>query len=161
AFIGVGGRGRNAVLELQEENLVAFCDVDDARAAVTYEKFPDVPRFRDYRQMFDRLGNQIDAVRISTPDHMHYPMAVAALSLGKHVYLEKPLTHTVWEARQLAKLAREKKVATQMGNQGRANEGVRLLKEWFQAGLLGEVREVHSWTNRPTWAQGLEAPDHS
>jgi Predicted dehydrogenases and related proteins len=161
AFIGVGGRGRNGVLELQEENLVAFCDVDDARAAVTYEKFPDVPRFRDYRQMFDKLGNQIDAVRISTPDHMHYPMAVAALSLGKHVYLEKPLTHTVWEARQLAKLAREKKVATQMGNQGRANEGVRLLKEWFQAGLLGEVREVHSWTNRPTWAQGLDEPDHS
>ncbi len=161
AFIGVGGRGRNAVLELQNENLVAFCDVDDARAAVTYQKFPDVPRFRDYRQMFDRLGNQIDAVRISTPDHMHYPMAVAALSLGKHVYLEKPLTHTVWEARELTRLAREKKVATQMGNQGHANEGVRLLKEWYRAGLLGEVRELHSWTNRPTWAQGMGAPDHS
>lgn len=160
AFIGVGGRGKNAVLELQEENLVAFCDVDESRAAASYEKFPQVPRFRDYREMLDKLGNQIDAVRISTPDHMHYPMAVAALSLGKHVYLEKPLTHTVWEARQLAALAREKKVATQMGNQGRANEGVRLLREWFAAGVLGEVREVHSWTNRPTWPQGLEAPDH-
>ncbi|WP_438479262.1 Gfo/Idh/MocA family protein [Oleiharenicola lentus] len=161
AFIGVGGRGKNAVLESETENLVAFCDVDDVRAAATFKQFPNVPRFRDYRQMLDKLGNQIDAVRISTPDHMHYPMAVAALSLGKHVYVEKPLTHTVWESRQLAKLAREKKVATQMGNQGHANEGVRLLTEWFDAGVLGEVREIHTWTNRPTWVQGLDEPDHS
>lgn len=160
AYVGVGGRGKNAVLELQDENRVAFCDVDDARAAVTYEKFPDVPRFRDYRRMLDQLGNQIEAVRISTPDHMHYPIAWAALSLGKHVYLEKPLTHTVWEARQLARLAREKKVATQMGNQGHASEGMRLLKEWLTAGVLGEVRELRSWTNRPGWAQGIALPDH-
>lgn len=161
AFVGVGGRGRNGVLEHQGENFVAFCDVDDENAKSTYEKFPDVPRFRDYRRMFDKLDKQIQAVRISTPDHMHYPIAVAALQAGKHVYLEKPLTHTVWEARQLAKLAREKKVTTQMGNQGHANEGVRLLAEWLQAGVLGEVREVHSWTNRPTWPQGQPAPDHS
>jgi len=161
ACIGVGGRGRAAVDGVKDENLVAFCDVDDARAAKTYEDFPNVPRFRDYREMFDKLGKTIDAVTISTPDHMHFPPALAALQLGKHTFVEKPLTHTIWEARQLAKLAAEKKVATQMGNQGHANEGPRLLKEWFDAGILGEVREVHSWTNRPVWPQGVKAPDHS
>jgi len=161
AFVGVGGRGRAAVRELADENRVAFCDVDEARAASTFAQLPNVPRFRDYRVMFDRMAREIDAVRISTPDHMHYPVALAALSFGKHVYVEKPLTHTIWEARQLAKLALESKVATQMGNQGHANEGVRLLKEWHQAGILGEVTEVVSWTNRPTWPQGLAEPDHS
>jgi len=161
ALCGVGGRGRGAVAGMKDENYVAFCDVDDARAAATFEANPNVPRFRDYRKMFDRLGNSIDAVTVSTPDHMHYPIAVAALQLGKHVFVEKPLTHTVWEARQLAKLAAGKKVATQMGNQGHANEGPRVLKEWLQAGVLGEVREVHTWTNRPVWPQGVKAPDHS
>lgn len=161
AFCGVGGQGRSAIRGLREENFVAFCDVDDERAAETYKEFPDVPRFRDYRRMLDKLGNSIDAVTVSTPDHMHFPIAMAALQLGKHVFVEKPLTHTVWEARQLAKLAREKKVATQMGNQGHANEGTRLLREWVQAGVLGEVREMHSWTNRPVWPQGVNAPDHS
>ncbi len=161
ACVGVGGRGWDAVQGLKSENFVAFCDVDDARAARTYEEFPNVPRFRDYRKMLEQLGNQIDAVTVSTPDHMHFPIAMAALSLGKHVFVEKPLTHTVAEARQLDKLAREKKVATQMGNQGHANEGMRLLKEWHQAGILGEVRELHSWTDRPIWPQGVNMPDHS
>lgn len=161
ALCGVGGRGEAAIEGLIDENFVAFCDVDDDRAAKTYGGHPDVPRFRDYRRMFDKLGNKIDAVTVSTPDHMHFPIAMAALSLGKHVFVEKPLTHTVSEARQLAKLAREKKVATQMGNQGHANEGMRLLKEWLDAGILGEVREMHSWTNRPIWPQGINAPDHS
>lgn len=161
AFCGVGGRGYDAVAGLKSENMVAFCDVDDERATKAYDEFPNVPRFRDYRQMLDKLGNQIDAVTISTPDHMHFPIAVAALSLGKHVFVEKPMTHTVAEARQLGKLAREKKVATQMGNQGHANEGLRLIKEWHQAGVLGEVREIHSWTDRPIWPQGVSLPDHS
>jgi predicted dehydrogenase len=161
ACVGVGGRGWDAVQGLKGENFVAFCDVDDARAARAYEEFPEVPRFRDYRKMLDQLGNKIDAVTVSTPDHMHFPIALAALSLGKHVFVEKPLTHTVAEARQLDKLAREKKVATQMGNQGHANEGMRLIKEWHQAGVLGEVREMHSWTDRPIWPQGVGAPDHS
>lgn len=161
ACVGVGGRGEAAVDGLKEENLVAFCDVDDARAAKTYLAYPDVPRFRDYRTMLEKLGNKIDAVTVSTPDHMHYPIAVAALELGKHVFVEKPLTHTVWEARQLAKLAAGKKVATQMGNQGHANEGPRILKEWLDAGVLGEVRECHTWTNRPIWPQGVKAPDHT
>lgn len=161
ALCGVGGRGWDAVQGLKSENFVAFCDVDDARAARTYEEFPNVARFRDYRKMLEKMGSQIDAVTVSTPDHMHFPIAMAALSLGKHVFVEKPLTHTVAEARQLDKLAREKKVATQMGNQGHANEGMRLIKEWHQAGILGEVRELHSWTDRPIWPQGVGAPDHS
>jgi len=166
ALIGLGGRGRAAVTGLKDENYVAFCDVDDTRAAQTFKEFPDVPTFRDYRKMLEKLGSSIDAVTVSTPDHMHFPIAVAALKLGKHVFVEKPMTHTVWEARELAKLAREKKVATQMGNQGHASDGVRLLKEWVDAGVLGEVREVQSWTNRPLshWPQGAtnaKAPDHS
>jgi predicted dehydrogenase len=161
ALCGVGGQGRSAIRGLEEENFVAFCDVDDDRAAETYKAYPDVPRFRDYRKMLEKLGNKIDAVTVSTPDHMHFPIAMAALAMGKHVFVEKPLSHTVSEARQLAKLAREKKVATQMGNQGHAGEGMRVLKEWVDAGVLGEVREMHSWTNRPIWPQGVGAPDHS
>jgi predicted dehydrogenase len=161
ACCGVGGRGWDAVEGVKGENLVAFCDVDDARAAKAYEAFPNVPHFRDFRVMLEKLGNKIDAVTVSTPDHMHFPIAMSALSLGKHVFVEKPLTHTISEARKLAAVAREKKVATQMGNQGHANEGLRLIKEWHQAGILGEVREIHSWTDRPIWPQGIEKPDHS
>ena len=160
ALCGVGSQGHAAVEHLKGENFVAFCDVDDERAAPTYKEFPDVPHFRDFRIMLEKMGNRIDAVTVSTPDHMHFPIAMAALSLGKHVFVEKPLTHTIAEARQLAALAREKKVATQMGNQGHANDGTRLLKEWFQAGVLGEVREIQSWTDRPIWPQGVKGPDH-
>jgi predicted dehydrogenase len=165
AVIGVGGRAKSgAVNGLKGENFVAFCDVDDVNAADTYKEFPSVPRFRDYRRLLDQHANGIDAVAITVPDHMHYPIAVAALQLGKHVFCEKPLVHTIGEARQIAKLAAEKGVATQMGNQGHAGEGVRLLKEWVEAGVLGDVREVHSWTDRPgkRWPQGgLKLPDHS
>ncbi len=164
AFCGVGGRGKDAVTDLAGENMIAFCDVDDQRAAETYGKYPDVPRYRTYQEMLEKHGNEIDAVTVSTPDHMHYPIAVAALQLGKHVFVEKPLTHTIEEARKLATLAAEKKVVTQMGNQGRASDGIRVLKEWIDAGVLGEIREVHSWTDRPgnIWPQGnLRGPDHS
>jgi predicted dehydrogenase len=164
ACIGVGGRGANAVSGLLSENLVAFCDVDDAKAADTFKLHPEIGpdrRFKDFRRLLDKMGNQIDAVTVSTPDHMHFPIAMAALSLGKHVFVEKPLTHTISEARQLARTAREKKVATQMGNQGHAGEGCRILKEWVDAGVLGDVTEVHSWTDRPIWPQGVSAPDHS
>jgi predicted dehydrogenase len=161
ACIGVGGRGYDAVQGMKEENLVAFCDVDEVRCAKTLAEFPGVPHFRDFRVMLDKLGNTIDAVTVSTPDHMHFPIAMAAIALGKHVFVEKPLTHTVTETRRLAQAAREKKVATQMGNQGHAGEGARLLKEWVDAGVLGDVREVHSWTDRPIWPQGLKTPDHT
>src|SRR4051812_37416336 len=166
ACIGVGGRGEAAVAGLKNGNFVAFCDVDEVRAAKSFKEYPDVPKFNDYRQMLDKMGNKIDAVTVSTPDHMHFPIAMSALALGKHVFVEKPMTHTIWEARELARVAREKKVATQMGNQGHASDGVRLLKEWVDAGVLGEVREVQSWTNRPLshWPQGevnVKGPDHS
>ncbi|WP_414662325.1 Gfo/Idh/MocA family protein [Horticoccus sp. 23ND18S-11] len=161
ACIGVGGRGAAAVSAMKGENMVAFCDVDDVRAARTFSQFPQVPRFRDYRQLLDKLSKSIDAVTISTPDHMHYPIAMAAMALGKHVFVEKPMSHTIAEARTMAKVAREKKLATQMGNQGHASDGMRLLKEWFQAGVLGEVREIHTWTDRPIWPQGVKAIDHS
>lgn len=164
ALCGVGGQGKSAVKGLAHENFVAFCDVDEDRASETFEKYPDVPRYTDFRRMLDQHANEIDAVTVSTPDHMHFPIAMAALSLGKHVFVEKPLTHTIAEARQLGTLAREKKVATQMGNQGHAGEGIRLLKEWIDAGVLGDVHEVHSWTDRPgkIWPQGgFSVPDHS
>jgi predicted dehydrogenase len=146
---------------LPTEHFAAFCDVDDDRAAQGYAAHPSVPRFRDYREMFAVMADKIDAVVISTPDHMHFPIAMSAIRLGKHVYVEKPLTHTVEEARLLTAAAREAGVVTQMGNQGHSNEGTRITREWIQVGLLGEVREVHSWTNRPIWPQGLQKPDHS
>lgn len=161
ALVGVGGRGRNAIQALADENFVAFCDVDDDRASETYEKYPDVPTFRDYREMFAALGEKIDAVVITTPDHMHFPIAMTAIAHGKHVYVEKPLTHTVEEARLLTEAARQAGVITQMGNQGHSNEGTRVTKEWIQAGVLGEIREVHSWTNRPIWPQGIKKPSHA
>lgn len=160
AFVGVGGRGGASVEGLVAENAVAFCDVDDARAAGTYKKFPNVPRFRDYREMLDKVNKQIDAVVVATPDHMHFPVAMAAMQLGKHVFVEKPMAQTVDEVRKMAKLAKEKKLATQMGIQGHAFEGMRILKEWLDAGVLGEVREIHTWTDRPIWPQGMKAPDH-
>ncbi len=161
ACVGIGGRGYPAVQAMKGENLVALCDVDDNRAAKTLGEFPDVPHFRDFRVMLDQLGNRIDAVTVSTPDHMHFPVAMAALALGKHVFVEKPLTHTVAEARRLAQTARDKRVATQMGIQGHAGEGTRILKEWVDAGVLGEVREVHTWTDRPIWPQGVKPADHT
>ncbi len=161
ACIGVGGRGNAAVTAMKKENIVAFADVDEARAAGTFKNNPDVPRFRDFRQLFDKLGNTIDAVTISTPDHMHFPIAMAAMALGKHVFVEKPMAHTIAETRIMAKIAGEKKLATQMGNQGHAAEGTRLLKEWYQAGIIGDVREIHSWTDRPIWPQGVKGFDHS
>lgn len=160
AFVGVGGRAKFALEALADENYVAFCDVDDARAAEAYEKFPSVPRFRDYREMFAQMGDRIDGVVVSTPDHMHFPVAMSALALRKHLYVEKPLTHTVGEARLMAAAARRAGVITQMGNQGHSMDGTRILREWIEAGTLGEIREIHSWTNRPTWPQGVALPDH-
>lgn len=174
AVIGVGGIGLRSVEGMKDENIVAFCDVDEALMGKTFqrmeERYPSewnrmkgAPRFTDYRTMFDRLDNRIEAVTIAIPDHMHFPAAVTALNLGKHVYCQKPLTHTVWEARELRRLAAEKKVITQMGNQGHAGSGTRTLREWIQAGVLGDVREVVSWTNRPGrfWPHVGGAPDYS
>lgn len=155
AVIGVGGRGRSHVSGYKNEEIVAFCDVDAARAAETFEKYPQVPRFKDYRVMFDRMRNQIDAVSICVPDHMHYPIAMWAIAEGKHVLCEKPLVRTVAEAMALKKATAASGLITQMGNQGHANDGLREIQEWVAAGLIGEVTQVYHWTNRPIWPQGM------
>jgi len=158
ACVGVGGKGHEDTMNCSGEELVGLCDVDFARGAQTFQLFPQVPRFRDYRVMLDQLHDRIDAVTISTPDHMHAPIALAAMERGKHVYVQKPLTHTIGEARLLKAAAAKAGVVTQMGNQGHAFDGCRLIKEWIEAGAIGQVREVHCWTNRPVWPQGIAWP---
>lgn len=148
AFVGVGGKGREPALSLSANNYVAFCDVDPNRAVDAYKQFPNVPQFKDFRAMFDRLGHEIDAVVISTPDHAHYTTGMVAMQLGKHVYIEKPLAPTIWETRQLHAMAKKSRVVTQMGIQGHSFSGLRVLKEWIDAGAVGEISEVYLWTDR-------------
>ncbi|MCK4341946.1 MAG: Gfo/Idh/MocA family oxidoreductase [Phycisphaerae bacterium] len=123
------------------------------------ELYPQAARYQDYRKLFDQEHKNIDAVMVGTPDHHHYPATMIALQLGKHVYTQKPLTHTPWEARQLTEAARKYKVATQMGNQGHAGEGWRRVYGWIHSGALGHMTEVHTWTDRPIWPQGLNRPE--
>lgn len=157
AGIGVGGQGGGDISQMMSENIVALCDVDWDRAARTFEKFPDVPRYRDFRIMLEKQKD-IDAVVIGTPDHVHAVAVMAALQMGKHVFCEKPLTHTLVEARKLTQASREAGVATQMGNQGHAMESIRVLCEWIWDGAIGEVNEVHAWTPHPVWPQGIGRP---
>ncbi len=147
AFIGVGGRGVLNLQGLSGENIVALCDVDDRSAAGAFKAHPNARRFRDFRQMLDKMGKEIDAVVVSTPDHTHFAASMASMELGKHVFCEKPLTHTVWEARTMKKAAQHYKVVSIMGNQGHATEGIRYVKEWYDAGVLGKVTEVAAWRN--------------
>ena len=159
AFVGVGGRGASHVQALKgTENLVAFCDVDDRQAADAYNEFPKVPRFRDFRKMLDAHARDIDAVVVATPDHTHAVAAIAAMQLGKHVYVEKPLTHNIREARAMLETARKYQVVTQMGNQGASMDCNAELAEWIQAGVIGKVKKAHVWTNRPVWPQGVPTP---
>ena len=158
ACIGCGGKGESDVGAMSGENIVGLCDVDFNRGAPQFQAHPEAAIFRDWREMLLCLDEQIDAVVISTPDHMHFPPAMLAMELGKHVYVQKPMAHTVTEARILREQARLHNVVTQMGNQGHSNEGTRLLKEWVEAGAIGDVREVHIWTNRPIWNQDREVP---
>ena len=156
--IGVGGRG-NAVLQaMRSENIVAVCDVDWRYAENAFNNYPDAKRYWDYRKMYDEMMDDIDAVVIAGSDHTHAIQAAHAMTQGKHVYVEKPLTHTVYESRLLTKLAEEYKVATQMGNQGSSDEGINLMIEWIRAGEIGEVRKIESFTDRPIWPQGLNTP---
>lgn len=158
AGIGIGGVGGTNIRHCAIENIVALCDVDWSYAAGTMEKYPNAKKFKDYRKMFDEMGDEIDAVVVGTPDHTHAIITTAAMRMGKHVYVQKPLTHTVYESRVLRELAKETKVATQMGNQGNSGEGIRQVCEWIWDGAIGEITEVHAWTNRPIWPQGLERP---
>ena len=144
AGIGVGGMGLGNLRNLQSQNIVALCDVDTQYAGRASEAFPEAKRYTDYRQMLDQQQD-IDAVVIATPDHTHAVIAAAAMRAGKHVYCQKPLTHTVGEARKLAEIAKETGVCTQMGIQGHSGEGARQVVEWVRAGIIGEVREVVTW----------------
>ena len=157
AGIGVGGQGGGDISRMEKENIVALCDVDWERAARTMKKFPQAKRYEDFRVMLDKQKD-IDAVVVATPDHVHAVAALTAIHLGKHVFCEKPLTHTLYEARLLTEAARSTGVATQMGNQGHAMESIRLLREWIQDGAIGEVGEVHAWTPHPVWPQGIGRP---
>jgi predicted dehydrogenase len=157
AAVGIGGKGKDNVAACADENIVALCDVDWNYAGEVFEKYPNAKRYKDYRKMLDEQKD-IDAVIVATPDHTHAVIAMAAMERGKHVYVQKPLTRTVWEARMLTEAARKYKVQTQMGNQGHSSEEVRLICEWIQDGAIGDVREVHCWTNRPVWPQGIARP---
>ena len=158
ACIGCGGKGGGDVRSVSGENIVALCDVDENRAKGTFKRLRKVRKFKDFRVMLQELDQQIDAVTVSTPDHIHAPASMMAMKMGKHVFCQKPLTHSIYEARTIAEAARKYKVVTQMGIQGHGFEGPRLVKEWVQAGWLGKVREVRYWTNRPIWPQGIVRP---
>jgi predicted dehydrogenase len=164
AGIGIGGQGRSDLDKFPKDNIVALCDVDARHAAGTFKQYPQAKTYKDFRKMLEERKD-IDAVIIATPDHLHACVSMMAMRMGKHVYCEKPLTHSVWEARQIAQAAREYKVATQMGNQGQASEETRRLIEYVAAGAIGPVRQAHIWTDRPSqglfkeyWPQGVGRP---
>ena len=157
ACIGVMGKGESDASGVSANNeIVALCDVDANSLARSQQKYPNAKTYTDFRKMLDEMKG-IEAVTISTPDHMHYPAAMHAIGLGKHVFIQKPLTNTLWENRQLHIASRKKRVITQMGNQGHTYEGNRVTAEWVKAGVIGKVKEVHVWTNRPIWPQGNKA----
>jgi hypothetical protein len=157
--VGVGGRGFAVLKAMESENIVALCDVDWRYAKKAFDHFPKAKKYWDWRKMLDEMGDSIDAVVVATADHTHAIIAAHAITLGKHVYVEKPLTHTVYESRLLTKLADKYKVATQMGNQGASGEGVAKTIEWLQNNEIGEVTKVEAFTDRPIWPQGLNVPE--
>jgi len=160
ACVGIGGKGRSDTDACAGENIAALCDVDAGSESyeIQTKKYPDAKFFKDFRQMLDQMGSQIDAVTVSTPDHMHAIVASAAMKRNKAVFVQKPLTQTIYEARYLRKMAHERKIVTQMGNQGSAADGFRRGVETIQDGLIGQVHEVHVWTNRPVWPQAMDRP---
>jgi len=157
--IGVGGMGAANLRNMETENIVALCDVDWRYSKPVFDKYPQAKRYWDYRKMYDELGSSIDGVMVATADHTHAIMSADAMTMGKHVYCQKPLTHSVYESRLLTKLAEKHQVATQMGNQGSSGEGVNLICEWIQAGEIGEITKVEAFTDRPIWPQGLMTPE--
>ena len=164
AAVGCGGKGRSDISEIARGNHIAFlCDVDGNRARRARDTYRDAKFFQDYREMFAKSADQIDVVTVSTTDHMHFPIALEAMRHGKPVMVQKPLCNTIWETRMLSEYAKQKGVMTVMGNQGATMQGTRILREWIEAGLIGDVTTVHYWTNRPIWPQGnaLEFPPAS
>ncbi|MEX2591551.1 MAG: Gfo/Idh/MocA family oxidoreductase [Anditalea sp.] len=164
AGIGVGGKGRSDLAKFHESgkaDIAFLCDVDDRQAKESVEKYPKAKYYQDWREMLDKESKNFDAVSVSTPDHNHAVQAMAAMQLGKHVYVQKPLTHDIYEARMLTEAADKYKVVTQMGNQGASGDGVRQLVEWYDADIIGDVHTVQIWTNRPIWPQGIPWPTNS
>lgn len=161
AGVGVGGMGHANLKNLRSQNIVALCDVDWKYAKGAFDDFPNAKKFWDWREMFDKMDKEIDAVVVATADHTHAIVAANAITMGKHVYVQKPLTHTVYESRLLTKLAAKHGVATQMGNQGASGAGVAETCELLWSGAIGEVTKVESFTDRPIWPQGLNTPENA
>ena len=158
--VGVGGMGFANLRQLQSENIIGLCDVDWKYSKRCFDHFPKAKKYKDWRKMYDEQGKEIDGVVIATADHTHAITAAHAMTMGKHVYVQKPLTHSVYESRLLTKLAKKYKVATSMGNQGSSGEGVNLTTEWIVNGEIGEITKVESFTDRPIWPQGLNTPEN-
>lgn len=161
AGIGVGGKGESDIWSFYQSgkaDIAFLCDVDDKRAATSVKRFPKAKYYKDWRKLFEKEAKNFDAVSVSTPDHNHAAPTLAAMQLGKHVYVQKPLTHDIYEARVLTDAAKRYRVVTQMGNQGASGNGVRQLVEWHDAGLIGDVHTIYSWTDRPVWPQGIPWP---
>ncbi|RNC65293.1 Gfo/Idh/MocA family protein [Proteiniphilum sp. X52] len=156
--VGVGGMGNANLNQLQSENIIGLCDVDWKYSKRVFDKYPNAKKYYDYRKMYDELGKSIDGVVVATADHTHAIIAADAMTMGKHVYVQKPLTHSVYESRLLTKLAAKHKVATSMGNQGSSAPGVRQVIDWIRDGQIGEVTKVEAFTDRPIWPQGLMTP---
>ncbi len=158
AGIGVGGMGFSNLKQMETENIIGLCDVDWRYADRVFKHFPKAKKYKDFRKMYDEIGKSIDAVVVATADHTHAIVAAQAMVMGKHAYVQKPLTHTVYESRLLTNLAEKYKVATSMGNQGSSGEGVNLTTEWIANGEIGEITKVEAFTDRPIWPQGLNKP---
>ena len=161
AGIGAGGKGESDLSEFSKSpnaNIVFLCDVDDRQSVASRKRFPKAGYYKDYREMLDKEAKNIDALSVSIPDHGHAVAALAAMKLGKHVYVQKPMTHDIYEARILTQAAKKYKVVTQMGNQGSSFDGVRKMQDWYSAGLIGDAVNINCWTNRPVWPQGFGKP---
>ncbi|MGY3052906.1 putative dehydrogenase [Pedobacter sp. UYEF25] len=164
AGVGAGGKGESDIANFAKSgkaDIAFLCDVDDRRAAASRKAFPKAKYYKDWRELMDKEHKNFDAVSVSTPDHNHAIIALGAMQLGKHVYVQKPLTHDIYEARILTNAAQKYKVVTQMGNQGASNDGPRQMREWVEAGLIGDVHTVYAWTDRPVWPQGIPWPAKS
>jgi hypothetical protein len=161
AGIGAGGKGQSDLFEFSKSpnaNIAFICDVDDRQIGNSLKRFPNAKRYQDFREMLDKEHQRIDAVSVSIPDNVHAVAAIAAMQLGKHVYVQKPMTHDIYEARMLTEAVRRYKVVAQMGNQGASGDGVRQMQEWYNAGIIGDAHSIHVWTNRPVWPQGFGRP---
>jgi predicted dehydrogenase len=161
AGVGAGGKGRGDIRSFAasgKADIAFLCDVDERQAAVSVKAFPKAKFYQDWREMFEKESKNFDAVSVSTPDHNHAIIAFNAMQNGKHVYVQKPLTHDIFEAKMLTEAAKRFKVVTQMGDQGSSSDGTRTLREWYDAGIIGDVHTIHCWTNRPVWPQGISWP---